>query len=96
MPSQTIAEKQKKADIIQKFQGAEASGKNTGSPEVQVALITTRIVELTDHLKSHKKDFSTQRGLLKLVGQRRKMLEYLKAKDVARYAKLINDLDLRK
>lgn len=69
---------------------------DTGSPEVQIALLTTRINELTDHLKTHKKDNHSRRGLLIMVGQRRKMLSYLKKKDSARYEQLIAKLGLRR
>jgi len=69
---------------------------DTGSPEVQVALLTNRISYLTEHFKSHAKDFHSRTGLLKLVGQRRKLLNYLKNKDIARYRELINRLGLRK
>ena len=69
---------------------------DTGSPEVQVALLTARIEGLTEHFKVHKKDFHSRTGLLKLVGQRRKILKYLRAKDVQRYRALIEKLGLRK
>lgn len=69
---------------------------DTGSPEVQVALLTARIEGLTEHFKVHKKDFHSRTGLLKLVGQRRKMLNYLKNKDIQRYRALIEKLGLRK
>jgi len=69
---------------------------DTGSPEVQVALLTARIQYLTDHFKDHKKDFHSRTGLLKLVGQRRKLLKYLQNKDVQRYRELIKKLGLRK
>ena len=69
---------------------------DTGSPEVQVALITSRITYLTDHFKSHKKDFHSRQGLLKLVGKRRNLLNYLKKTDVQRYRALIERLGLRK
>lgn len=69
---------------------------DTGSPEVQVALLTTRIKEITDHLKIHKKDFHSRRGLLKLIGQRRRLLDYIMKKDIERYRKLIKALGLRK
>ncbi len=69
---------------------------DTGSPEVQVALLTTRIKEITEHLKIHKKDYHTRRGLLKLIGQRRKLLDYIMKKDIVRYRKLIKALELRK
>jgi small subunit ribosomal protein S15 len=69
---------------------------DTGSPEVQVALLTTRIKEITEHLKIHKKDFHTRRGLLKLIGQRRRLLGYIMKKDIDRYRKLIKALGIRK
>ena len=69
---------------------------DTGSPEVQVALLSERIKEITAHLKIHKKDFHTRRGLLKLIGQRRRLLDYLQKKDIARYRKLIKALGLRR
>jgi small subunit ribosomal protein S15 len=69
---------------------------DTGSPEVQVALLTSRIAELTEHLKTHKKDFASRRGLLKLVGRRTSLLRYLSAKDNARYRAVIQRLGLRK
>ena len=83
----------KKQDIVGKFKTHE---KDTGSPEVQVALLTERIVYLTEHFKTHKKDHHSRRGLLKLVGQRRRLLDYLKGKDGARYKKLIEGLGIRK
>ncbi len=83
----------RKAEIIGKFQTAEG---DTGSPEVQVALLTERINYLTEHFRSHDKDFHSRRGLLKLVGQRRRLLDYLKANDVDRYRNLINALGIRK
>lgn len=82
-----------KKEIVQKH----ARGANdTGSPEVQVALLTSRINHLTDHFKQHKKDHHGRRGLLILVSKRRSLLEYLKRKDESRYSALINTLDLRK
>lgn len=69
---------------------------DTGSAEVQVALLTTRILHLTEHFAEHKKDHHSRRGLLKLVNQRRKLLDYLKSKDLARYQDLISRLGLRK
>ncbi|OQC72794.1 MAG: 30S ribosomal protein S15 [Candidatus Cloacimonetes bacterium ADurb.Bin003] len=69
---------------------------DTGSPEVQVALLTQRIKDITEHLKEHPKDFSTRRGLLKLIGQRRRLLDYLKKKDITRYRNLIKTLGIRK
>jgi small subunit ribosomal protein S15 len=70
--------------------------KDTGSPEVQIALLTRRITELTEHLKTHKKDFSSRRGLLKLVGQRNSLLKYLTHEDRTRYLQIISKLGLRK
>jgi small subunit ribosomal protein S15 len=69
---------------------------DTGSPEVQIALLSERITQLTEHFKTHKKDHHSRRGLLKLVGQRRRLLDYLKNKDNARYRKLIEGLGIRK
>ena len=69
---------------------------DTGSPEVQVALLTARINHLTEHLKIHKKDFHSRRGLLKLVGQRRGLLDYIKRQDVVKYRALLAELGLRK
>jgi len=69
---------------------------DTGSPEVQVSLLTQRIKDITEHLKEHPKDFSTRRGLLKLIGQRRRLLDYLKGKEIDRYRSLIKALGLRK
>ena len=82
-----------KAEIIEKY-GRTPS--DTGSPEVQIALLTARISLLTEHLKSHKKDHHSRRGLLKMVGQRRGLLNYLKSKDIEKYRSLINELGLRK
>ena len=82
-----------KQTTIQKFgRGA----KDTGSPEVQVALLTDRINHLTEHFKTHKKDHHGRRGLLKMVSTRRSLLDYLKRKDEARYAAVLKTLDLRK
>ena len=82
-----------KKDIVQKH----ARGANdTGSPEVQVALLTARINHLTEHFKTHKKDHHGRRGLLKLVSQRRSLLDYLKRKDQERYTALVSSLELRK
>ena len=69
---------------------------DTGSPEVQVAMLTRRIKDITEHLKLHAKDFSTRRGLLKLIGQRRRLLDYLKRKDISRYRSIIKALGIRK
>lgn len=82
----------KKKDIIVKFQQHEG---DTGSPEVQIALLTTRINELTEHFKIHKKDHHSRRGLLKLVGQRRALLNYLKKSDFNRYRAIVTELGLR-
>jgi small subunit ribosomal protein S15 len=82
-----------KAQIMQQYQRATG---DTGSPEVQIALLTARINGLTDHFKAHVKDHHSRRGLLKLVSQRRKMLDYLKRKDNGKYHQLIEQLGLRK
>ncbi len=82
-----------KAEVIKEYQ-REAN--DTGSPEVQVALLSTRIKQLTDHFKSHVHDHHSRRGLLKMVSQRRKLLDYLKTEDVSRYRDLIKRLGLRK
>lgn len=86
-------DKVKKTEIIGKF--ALADG-DTGSPEVQVALLTERINHLNEHLKIHKKDHHSRRGLLKMVGKRRGLLNYLKKKDIERYREVIKSLNLRK
>jgi small subunit ribosomal protein S15 len=83
----------KKQDVVTRFRTHD---RDTGSPEVQVALLTERIQYLTDHFKTHKKDHHSRRGLLKLVGQRRRLLDYLKSKDSSRYKKLIDGLGIRK
>ena len=86
-------DKETKQRIIEEY----ASGfGDTGSPEVQVALLTTRISELTEHLKIHKKDHHSRHGLLKMVGKRRALLDYLMEKDVERYRSLISRLNLRR
>ena len=85
--------KEKKAAIIEEF-GRKAG--DTGSPEVQIAVLTERIQELTEHLKSNPKDHHSRRGLLKMVGQRRGLLDYLKEKDIERYRSLIERLGIRK
>lgn len=82
-----------KKEIVGKFGKHE---KDTGSPEVQVALLTGRITYLTEHFKSHKKDHHSRRGLLKLVGQRKSLLNYLKKKDIERYRAVIKELGIRK
>ncbi|HIW02821.1 MAG TPA: 30S ribosomal protein S15 [Candidatus Protoclostridium stercorigallinarum] len=86
-------DKEVKAEIIAKF--ATHPG-DTGSPEVQIALLTYRINHLTEHLKVHKKDHHSRRGLLQMVGSRRSLLNYLKSLDIERYRKIVADLDLRK
>jgi small subunit ribosomal protein S15 len=82
-----------KKGVIDRFKLHES---DTGSPEVQVALLTNRIIYLTEHFKTHTKDHHSRRGLLKLVGQRRRLLNYLKSKDVQRYRTLIEALGIRK
>jgi small subunit ribosomal protein S15 len=82
-----------KKEIIEKFATHEG---DTGSPEVQIALLSNRISYLTDHFKSHAKDHHSRRGLLKMVGQRRSLLKYLQKKDINRYRSLIQELDIRK
>lgn len=85
--------KEKKHELIKKFQRNE---KDTGSAEVQIAIMTERIKNLTEHLKIHKHDFHSRRGLLKLVGKRRKLLDYLKRQDIQKYRELIKELGIRK
>ena len=85
--------KDRKTDLIGTYRTHES---DTGSPEVQVAILSERINYLTDHFKTHAKDHHSRRGLLKLVGQRRRLLDYLKAKDTERYADLIKKLGIRK
>ena len=85
--------KEKKAEIIKTY---GRTPEDTGSPEVQVALLTARIVELNEHLKENKKDHHSRRGLLKMVSQRRNLLAYLKKKDIEAYRELIAKLGLRK
>lgn len=85
--------KEKKQDIIKNF---GRTPEDTGSPEVQIALLSERITELTEHLKSNKKDHHSRRGLLKMVGQRRGLLEYLKKTNIEGYRALIERLGLRK
>lgn len=84
---------ERKTEVIGEFATHEG---DTGSPEVQVAILTERIVNLTDHLKTHKKDFHSRRGLLIMVGQRRRLLDYLKRKEKGRYESLIQRLGLRR
>lgn len=86
-------EAERKQAVVAQF---KTHDKDTGSPEVQVALLSERITHLTEHFKTHKKDHHSRRGLLKLVGQRRRLLDYLKVKDTNRYKKLIDGLGIRK
>ncbi|MGA9750868.1 MAG: 30S ribosomal protein S15 [Acidobacteriota bacterium] len=86
-------EKQNKKVLMEQYRKHPS---DTGSPEVQIALLSDRINSLTDHMKTHRKDFSTRRGLLMLVGQRRRLLNYLKDRDIERYRELIGRLGLRK
>lgn len=84
---------ERKQELIEEFQTTKG---DTGSPEVQVAILTERIVNLTDHLKTHNKDFHSRRGLLMMVGQRRRLLDYLKNKEVKRYEDLVKRLGIRR
>ena len=84
---------EKKQEIIAEYRTHET---DTGSPEVQIALLSYEIAHLTEHLKTHKKDFHSRRGLLKMIGQRRSLLNYLKSKDIDRYRNIINRLGLRR
>jgi len=83
----------RKQEIIGKFRSHES---DTGSPEVQIALLSERIIYLTEHFRTHKKDHHSRRGLLKIVGQRRRLLDYLKSRDVGRYRKVIQELGIRR
>ena len=83
----------RKQEIISKFRSHDT---DTGSPEVQIALLTERIVYLTEHFKTHMKDHHSRRGLLKMVGQRRRLLDYLKKKEIERYRTVIKELGIRK
>lgn len=85
--------KEQKSEIVTKFGGAE---KNSGATEVQIALLTARINGLTEHFSAHKLDHHSKRGLMKLIGQRRRLLKYLAVKDDARYQNTIKELGLRK
>ena len=85
--------KERKQEIINTYKRDE---KDTGSPEVQIALLTERITELTEHLKVHQKDNHSRRGLLKMVGKRRNLLKYLEKKDIERYRDIAQKLSLRK
>ncbi len=86
-------EREEKAQVIA---ANRLHDRDTGSPEVQIALLTSRINHLTEHLKVHSKDFHTRRGLLKLVGQRRRMLDYLKSRDIEGYRQVVAHLGLRR
>lgn len=86
-------DKAKKQEIMNTYGRHEG---DTGSPEVQIALLTERINHLNDHLKTHKKDFHSRRGLLMMVGQRRGLLNYMQSKDIEKYRELISKLNLRK
>lgn len=86
-------QKEKKTEIIEKYRLHET---DTGSPEVQIAILTERINHLNEHLKEHKKDHHSRRGLLKMVGQRRGLLNYLMRKDIERYRAIVEKLNLRK
>jgi small subunit ribosomal protein S15 len=86
-------DKEKKADIMDKFKQSDG---DTGSTEVQIALLTERINQLTEHMAANRHDYHSQRGLLKLVGKRRRLLAYLSKEDIGRYRKLIAKLGLRK
>jgi len=85
--------KERKEEVIKEYQREEG---DTGSPEVQIALLTARIKELTEHLKEHKNDNHSRRGLLKMVGRRKRMLRYLQNNEVERYRELISSLGIRK
>lgn len=85
--------KDKKQEIIKRFRTHET---DSGSPEVQIALLTERIMQLTDHFQVHKKDYHSRRGLLKLVGQRRRLLDYLKSRKIEKYRAIVKELGLRK
>ncbi len=84
---------ERKQEIIEQFKRHEG---DTGSPEVQIALLSERISYLTEHFRTHKKDHHSRRGLLKIVGQRRRLLDYLKSKDVERYRTIITTLGIRR
>jgi small subunit ribosomal protein S15 len=83
----------RKSELIGQFR---THAQDTGSPEVQIAILTERIGYLTDHFQTHKKDHHSRRGLLKLVSQRRRLLDYVRSKDVERYRKIISELGIRK
>lgn len=92
MGTTTTISKERKAELIKEFGGTD---KNTGSPQVQVALLSERITHLTEHLKGHKKDHHSRRGLLLMVAQRQKLLKYISAQDVAQYRALADKLGIR-
>jgi small subunit ribosomal protein S15 len=83
----------RKSELIGQFRNHET---DTGSPEVQIAILSERITYLTDHFKTHKKDHHSRRGLLKMVSQRRRLLDYVRGQDVERYRKIISELGIRK
>ena len=85
--------KERKADIVKTHRLHDS---DTGSPEVQIALLSERITDLTNHLKTHKKDFHSRHGLLKIVGQRRRLLDYLKERDITSYRDVVKRLGLRR
>ena len=85
--------KERKTDLIQEFKQGEA---DTGSPEVQIAILTTRINGLTEHMRTHKKDYASRRGLLMMVSRRRRLLDYLKRVNPQRYIDIITRLEIRK
>jgi small subunit ribosomal protein S15 len=89
----TVQAMQSKQEIINKFKTHEG---DTGSPEVQIALLSERITHLTEHFRTHAKDHHSRRGLLKIVGQRRRLLDYLKGKNVERYRTIIKELGIRR
>jgi small subunit ribosomal protein S15 len=91
--NQLALSKDEKEGIIKRFQVHE---KDSGSPEVQIALLTERIKQLTGHFQVHKKDYHSRRGLLKLVGQRRRLLDYLKSKRIDKYREVVKELGLRR
>lgn len=92
MGGEVMLSKEKKQEIIEEYQREEG---DTGSSEVQIAILTARIKELTEHLKKHSNDYHSRRGLLKMVGKRKKLLNYLKDNDIERYRDLIAKLGLR-
>lgn len=88
-----VLAKEEKLDVIEKFKRHEG---DTGSPEVQIAILTERIIYLTEHVKVHKKDHHSRRGLLMLVGRRRRLLKYLKNNDISRYRAILTSLNLKR